>query len=163
VTRVEFPENDLKNLNLALEQTNQLIEAHRRAIQQLDWKLGSGIGFAGLLLKFNADLPQATLAYLLCKVIATIGLIGCTALCLFGFLPQRSKNGYISPSALMGKYFQWQNEQVLATMVSTNMEVEKELKVRSSGKVTLLQWGIGSLAVSVISMGVLQVIHEISG
>ena len=161
--QIDFPDNDVKNINLALEQVNKLIDAHSKAIQQLDWKLGTGIGLAGLFLKSSVDLPDSQPAYLVCKALALVGVIGCASFCLMGFLPQASENGYVSPSALMHEYFQWRNEQVIATLVVTNIEIEKEMKQKSHQKVERLKKALTCLTISVVSTGASQLIFMIFG
>jgi hypothetical protein len=57
--------NDRENINLAYFYREDFLKDRKIEIKQLDWRLGTFLGFAGLQLRFGIDLLNSQPSYLL--------------------------------------------------------------------------------------------------
>lgn len=141
-----------QNIKLVIDQSERLIDIHIKAIQQLDWKMSSSIGFAGILLKFNFDIAEDNLIHISCKIMSILCILTCFTFCLNGLFPLETGSGFLSPRTVFSEWLQWKNERVLVFAAKAAMNVEEELREKSAKKRNTLKWALLSLFISVISM-----------
>lgn len=60
------------NINLAYEYTESVYKARNEALDNLNGRLGTFLGFGGLLLRFAADLPGINTGCLTCLILKAI-------------------------------------------------------------------------------------------
>ena len=71
---------DRENINLAYSYREDFLKDRKIEIKQLDWRLGTFLGFAGLRLRFGIDVLNSQPSYLLTKIGALLTSFGSIAI-----------------------------------------------------------------------------------
>lgn len=143
--------NDNKNTNnieLAYSYTEDFIKDRKNEIKHLDWRLGTFLGFAGLLLRFGIDLPNTEPSYLLTQlgVLVTSSFSVITA---SWALRLKSDGRFVTPSYLMeNKCFAEETLSIKAMIINTHKEASNKLDKLAIQKQTYLNKVILCLAAS---------------
>jgi hypothetical protein len=67
-----YTENHIQNIDLAYTYTENYLKHRVSEANNISLRLGTFLGFAGLLLRFNMDLPNSQPSYLLTKIGALV-------------------------------------------------------------------------------------------
>jgi hypothetical protein len=149
---------DIENIEFAYSYTEDFLKDRKSEIKQLDWRLGTFLGFAGLLLKFGIDLPNSQPSYLLTKI-GTLFTSFCSIVIVTWALRSNPKGKIVKPSYLMeDECFQKQTAEIKAMIINTHTEASKELDLLANEKQFFLNLAITFLAVSAfffVSNGIL--------
>jgi len=102
--------NESTNIRLAYEYTESVYKARNEALDNLNGRLGTFLGFGGLLLRFAADLPGIKTGCLTCLILKAI-VCGFSAASIFVIatgLTSNPRGILVKPRELMTDY--WYNE-----------------------------------------------------
>jgi hypothetical protein len=143
-------DNDIKNIDLAYSYTEDFLKDRKSEIKQLDWRLGTFLGFAGLLLKFGIDLPNSQPSYLLTKIGALVTSF-CSIAIVTWTLRSNPKGKIVKPSYLMkDECFHKQTVEIKAMIINTHTEASKELNLLANQKQIFFNRAIAWLAFSAL-------------
>ena len=140
--------NDRENINLVYSYREDFLKDRKIEIKQLDWRLGTFFGFAGLRLRSGRDLLNSQPSYLLTKI-GTLFTSFCSIVIVTWALRSNPKGKFVEPSYLMEKEcFQKQTVQIKAMIINTHTQASKELDLLAKEKKSFLNNAIACLAVS---------------
>jgi len=141
-------DNAQENINLAYSYTEDFLKDRKSEIKQLDWRLGTFLGFAGVLLKFGIDLSDSQQIYLLTKIGVLVNSFYAIVIVTWA-LRSNPTGELVEPSYLMEKEcFQKQTVQIKAMIINTHTQASKELDLLAKEKQSSLNNAIACLAVS---------------
>lgn len=142
--------NSIDNIDLAYSYTEDFLKDRKNEIKHLDWRLGTFLGFAGLLLRFGIDLSDCQLSYLLTKV-GVLGTSACSVVIATWSLRSNPKGKFVKPSYLMeDECFEREAIRNKAMIVNTHKEACNELDLLARQKQTYLNQTIAWLAASAL-------------
>jgi hypothetical protein len=99
--------NESTNIRLAYEYTESVYKARNEALDNLNGRLGTFLGFGGLLLRFAADLPGINTGCLTCLILKVI-VCGFSAASIFAIATGLTSNPIgtiVKPRELMTDYW----------------------------------------------------------
>lgn len=142
--------NSIENIDLAYSYTEDFLKDRKNEIKHLDWRLGTFLGFAGLLLRFGIDLSNSQPAYLLTKLGVLIASTSSVVVAAWG-LRSNSKGKFVKPSFLMeDECFKQETSRIKAMIVNTHKETSDGLDKLARQKQVYLNRAIWWLATSVL-------------
>lgn len=140
--------NDTENIDLAYSYTQDFLKELKNDIKHLEVRLGTFLGFAGLLLRFNIDLSSNQPIYLFTKIAALFTSF-CAIVIVSWALRSNPKRGIVDPSYLMeDEIFQQRTSQNKAMIINTHKIICQELEVVAYKKRNFLNQAIICLAFS---------------
>jgi hypothetical protein len=138
--------NESTNIRLAYEYTESVYKARNEALDNLNGRLGTFLGFGGLLLRFAADLPGINTGCLTCLILKAI-VCGFSAASIFVIATGLTSNPMgiiVKPRELMTDY--WYNEskeRYRAYITNTWVEVIElfeEAAIKKGKRLNLAIW-----------------------
>lgn len=134
------------NISLAYEYTESVYKARNEALDNLNGRLGTFLGFGGLLLRFAADLPGLNTGCLTCLILKAI-VCGFSAASIFAIATGLTSNPIgtiVKPRELMTDY--WYNESdercrayITNTWVEA-IELFEEAAIKKGKRLNLAIW-----------------------
>ena len=98
---MEKPKNynpdHIERTKFILEYTNKVIDLKVTELQHTNWKLGTMLGFTGLLLRFCLDLPEDYLSLQILKTMAICTSGVCALVCVRGVTGVETERGLGNP------------------------------------------------------------------
>jgi len=142
------------NIDLAYDYTENFLKDRKSEIKHLDWRLGTFLGFAGLLLRFGADLPDNQPSYLLTKILLLTTSLASVIIASWG-LRSKSQGVLVDPSYLMeDECFQKENLEVKAMIINTHTTTSHALDLLAQKKQLHLNRAITCLTFSVVFLAI---------
>lgn len=142
--------NISSNIDLAYDYTENFLKDRKNEIKQLEWRLGTFLGFSGLLLRFGADLPDNQPSYLLTKILLFATSLVSVIIASWG-LRSKSEGVLVDPSYLMeDECFQKENLEVKAMIINTHTATSHALDLLAQKKQLHLNRAIICLTFSVV-------------
>ena len=142
--------NSIDNIDLAYSYTENFLKDRKNEIKHLDWRLGTFLGFAGLLLRFGIDLPNTQPSYLLSKVGVLVASTFSVVIAAWG-LKANSKGRLVKPTYLMEREcFEKESPEIKAMIVKTHAETSDKLDLLARQKQACLSQTIIWLAASAL-------------
>jgi hypothetical protein len=142
--------NSTDNIDLAYSYTEDFLKDRKNEIKHLDWRLGTFLGFAGLLLRFGIDLPNSQPSYLLTKLGVLVASTSSVVIAAWG-LRSNSKGKFVKPSYLMeSECFTKETPRIKAMIINTHKETSDELDKLARQKQVYLRRAIACLAASTV-------------
>ncbi|MEG4960211.1 hypothetical protein [Microcoleus sp. K4-B3] len=138
--------NGSTNIHLAYEYTESVYKARKEDLDNQNGKLGTFLGFGGLLLRFAADLPGENTGCLTCLILKVM-VCGFSAASIFACATGLTSNklGHIvKPKDLMTDY--WYNlseERCRAYIINTwveAIEVFEEAAIKKGQRLNIAIW-----------------------
>lgn len=146
--------NNINNIDLAYSYTEDFLKDRKNEIKQLDWRLGTFLGFAGLLLKFGIDLPNSQPSYLLTKLGVLVASTFSVVIATLG-IKSNSKGKFVKPSYLMEEEcFKKETPKVKAMIINTHKKASEELDILARQKQAYLRRSVTWLAASALFLAV---------
>jgi hypothetical protein len=134
------------NISVAYEYTESVYKARNEALDNLNGRLGTFLGFGGLLLRFAADLPGINTRCLTCLILKVI-VCGFSAASIFAIATGLTSNPIgtiVKPRELMRDY--WYNESderyrayITNTWVEA-IELFEEAAIKKGKRLNLAIW-----------------------
>jgi len=144
-----YSKNDQRNIELAYTYTQEFISDRKTEIRQLEWRLGTFLGFSGLLLRFAIDLPSNCPSYLYSKIGVILASSCAAGIAAWG-LRSVPKGKFVLPSRLMeDERFNSDNLEVKARIINTHNPSAKNLDAYALQKHTILNQSILLLSVAI--------------
>lgn len=144
-------EQPIPNLDLAYEYTKIVLDAKDKSISNINTRLGTFLGFGGLLLRFAIELPDKCLTCLVLKI--TVLLFSCISVCLSATgLLSNGIGAAVKPKKLMSdEWFHESNPRVKAFITNTWTNVVEEMEESAIQKSKKLNLAIQLLALAVVT------------
>jgi hypothetical protein len=142
--------NSIPNIDLAYSYTEEFLKDRKSEIKHLESRLGTFLGFAGVLLHFGISLQSSQPSYLLTKIGVLLTSAFSVLLAAWG-LRSKSTGRLVEPSYLMDKEcFEKDNLIVKAMIINTHKETSHELDALAKQKQIYLNRAITCLAASAL-------------
>lgn len=93
----KYNPDHIQRTEFILEYTNKVINLKVVELQHANWKLGTMLGFTGLLLRFCLDLPESYLSLQILKTIAICSTGLCALVCVRGVTGEETQGGLGNP------------------------------------------------------------------
>jgi hypothetical protein len=164
-----FDDNAKKNIELAYAYTENNFKDRRNEIANIKLRLGTLLGFAALLLRFDLDLPNSPPFYSptsLTKIGALVTCFGSIALLVWALRPQ-SSGELVDPSSLTNliknEDFKYENAELKFEITQKYAKACEELYLLSykqKNSLTLAIIGLGLNALIVAIKEVLVIFFE---
>jgi hypothetical protein len=155
--------NSIDNIDLAYSYTEDFLKDRKNEIKHLDWRLGTFLGFAGLLLRFGTDLCDTQPSYLLTKL-GVLVTSTCSVIIATWALRANSKGKFVKPSYLMEKEcFTRETPRIKAMIINTHTYTSDELDILARQKQAYLSGAITSLGASALFLAANGILVAIFG
>jgi hypothetical protein len=142
--------NSTENIDLAYSYTEDFLKDRKNEIKHLDWRLGTFLGFAGLLLRLGTDLHDTKPSYLLTKLGVLVTSTFSVVIATWG-LRSNSKGRFVKPSYLMeDECFTKETPEIKAMIINTHKKTSDELDLLARQKQLYLNRAIIWLAASAL-------------
>lgn len=150
--------NDELNLDLAYGYAGSFIAQCDKNIDDLNTRLTTFLGFAGVLLRFSLSLPTGYPAGVLLRVLVLS--LSALAICQSGYaLAAHGIGSTIKPSVLMSdEWFSKENIRVKASMTKSWLDTIEELEGVLKKKTTQLNRTIGLLSAAACAFAISEII-----
>lgn len=147
--------NAIANIDLAYNYTEKFLESRKNNAKHLDWRLGTFLGFAGILLRFSSDLATNSPIWLLSTKALVITISLGSIICAARGLTSISKMGRIRSESLMtDEFLADTNTKVKEVVIKIDIKAINELSLLVLRKQFCLNWSIFCLVISAILFGV---------
>ncbi|SRR6476469_5738812 len=144
----DYSQNDIQNIDLAYTYTENYLKDRRNEISNLKVRLGTFLGFAGLLLRFNIDLPSSQPSYLLTKIGALVTSFFSIAILAWA-LRAYMGGEILDPSVLIKDvYFQAQNADIKLEIINKHTKACYDIYSSIDKQIKLLNLAINFLLFS---------------
>lgn len=138
----KYNPDHIQRTEFVLEYTNKVINLKVIELQHTNWKLGTMLGFTGLLLRFCLDLPENYLSLRILKTIAicTAGL--CALVCVRGVTGEETRRGLGNPTIFKStKWKPLSYAETLQGSTSGDIGFADALIDSANKKLICLNWG----------------------
>jgi hypothetical protein len=141
----------ITNLDLVFDYTKILLDAKNKTIDNINTRLGTFLGFAGILLKFGLDLPSNCTSCLVFKILTLV--LSCLSVLMNVNGLLASKTGItVDPAKLMSdEYFYKPTPENKAKITNTWIILVQKLELSASEKSQKLNIGIKLIAAAVVT------------
>jgi hypothetical protein len=146
--------NAIANIDLAYSYTEKFLEGRKNDAKHLDWRLGTFLGFAGILLRFSSDLATNSPIWLLSTKTLVISMSLISIICAARGLTSISKMGRIRSESLMTDEFLTDtNAKIKEVVIKIDIKAINELNLLVLRKQSCLNWSIFCLVISAVLFG----------
>ncbi len=145
----DYDDNAIKNIELAYDYTENFLKTRRTEVANLKLRLGTFLGFAALLLRFDLDLPNSQPFYSLTsltKIGALVTCLGSIAILVWALKPRPIGASNVDPNSLtkliQDEDFQSKNAELKFEIAKKYAETCEELSLLSYQQKDLLNQAI---------------------
>lgn len=144
---------NIESIDLVYAYTEDFLKERKDAINKLKLRSGTFLGFAGLLLRFNIDLPDTQPSYLLTKIGALVTSF-CSIAILAWALRSNPKALLVNPNSLKENCLQLQTAEIKMMIINIHAKACEELTLVAYKQKEFLNRAITCLVFSALFFAV---------
>lgn len=141
----------ISNLDLVFDYTKILLDSQNKIIDNINNRLGTFLGFGGVLLKFGLDLPSSCTSSLIFKIATLVFSCLSVLINVSGLLASDTGKTLNANKLMSDKYFYQPTPENKAKITQAWITLLEDLDLAAIKKTQKLNIGIQLIAVSVVA------------